>query len=378
MAVHPDFYFIQKIRFKGNEIMDDRTLSNRTSAALEKVSPPAQKLYRYIRQNFFPRPCWMTKDNLAKAIGVRTSSIKALKVELEKAGLIHINYHPNGARFNPRHEIILTGRTGTPICKHINRVFAFKEWGRLDRNAQVECYLRSEWEVIPFEERGKRPIEGFEYAHWSRRSISERLDYFFNNPRLNIGLVVCNHTIIVDVDSKTSIWNEHPEFRNTLTVSTARGYQYYFRSDAVVSQSSAGILHGVDTRGSGNFVVLPPSIHPTGVPYEWETIARPAQLPFDFRSEWREAFFNHQRSYGNFEGILDSIPKGTRNDTLWRYGRSQRAQGKRFFDIEKEIREINRSRCQPPITGYELDELIEHIWDHPNVVSYRRTAPKTS
>jgi DNA-binding MarR family transcriptional regulator len=97
---------------------------NKKSSKLN-VSPTAQRLYDALHDE-----CWMTKGNLAKLIGVRAATIKALKDELEAAGLIVLHYRNNGNRRNLRHEIVkLKPRRGTPICKHFNNaVAAFWEW----------------------------------------------------------------------------------------------------------------------------------------------------------------------------------------------------------------------------------------------------------
>jgi hypothetical protein len=108
-----------------------------------------------------------------------------------------------------------------------------------------------------------------------------------------------------------------PEFEQTLTVSTHRGFHYYFAADAIVSITTAGVLPNVDTRCNGSFVILPPSRHKSDNYYEWFRIAKLQKLPFEFRKQWRAAYF--QSSCGKQAFRLPSIiPKGTRNDTLWR------------------------------------------------------------
>jgi hypothetical protein len=110
----------------------------------EKLSFNAKALY-----DFIPPNSWMSKETLARAIGCRTSTIKFLKEELEAAGLVTILFHRNGNRSNLRHELIKTSRIGTPICKHIKNAYCFSEWGAVDRNSQIECYLKSDWNIVP-------------------------------------------------------------------------------------------------------------------------------------------------------------------------------------------------------------------------------------
>lgn len=328
-----------------------------------KISEPAQKLH-----DFLPPISWMTERNLAQAISVRAQTIKTLKEELEAARLIYINFCLNKKRFNPRHEIIKTSGNGSPIYKRIENSYCFTEWGNLDRNSLIECFIKSDLPILPFAERDKSPIAGFCSLDWKRTPPQEKMDFFFNHPKLNVGLVVCAHMLVIDIDSKHNEWSEHESFQNTLNVSTAKGAHYYFRKDPVVTTSTK-ILPDVDIRGSGNYVVIPPSIHSSGVPYQFENLLKPAYLPIEFRQAWCQSEFEMHRSSGN-SSLPPIIIYGTRNDTLWRYGRGLRARGKNFYEIEALIRECNRSRCQPPLDGVEMERLLKNIWTRPNRINW--------
>jgi hypothetical protein len=327
---------------------------------IEKLSDNARRLY-----DILPVRCWMTKENLARAVGCRTSVIKSYKEELEAARLIAIHFHNNSKRSNPRHEIVKLSGRGTPICKHIKKAVAFGEWAGLDRNNQIELYLKSNWNIVPLGERAKRPTDGYDAPQWKRTSVSEKMDFFFKHPNLNVGLVICNHMMVVDVDTKNSDWLDNQNFQNTLSVSTPRGYHFYFRNDAVVT-TSTNLVPSIDTRGPKNFIVMPPSIHPTGEPYQWMQIARPVMLPVDFRREWRQREFESRRNGSERFSHFGTIQKGTRNDILWRYRRSLRSQNKNYFEIECEMLRLNSTACQPPLSAMEITKLAEHVWSHPN------------
>jgi len=351
------FYF-------GVIMIDISSETHKNIAALHSVSPAAKRLYE-----FMPKNCWMTAENLAKAIHVRKETIGQLKNELEAARLIDVYFYINGKRANPKHEIVKrTGVGGNSICKHISRAYCIDEWSWLDRNSLIECYLKSGWNIIPFTPREKRPIDNFFAGEWNRKSADEKMDFFFNNPTLNVGLAVCHFTI-VDVDSKTNSWLQHQNFGNTLTVSTARGFQSYFRNDSVIT-TSAKVMPDIDTRCKGSFVVLPPSIHPTGTPYEWAMICKPELLPIEFRREWRQRYFDACDKSSGFL-LPSTIPEGMRNDTIWRYGRGLKCSGKTFFEVENELRRINFTICEPPLSAMEMERLINHVWNHRNRSSFQ-------
>ncbi len=325
----------------------------------QSLSPKAKRLY-----DALPDTCWMTKDNLAKLISCRSSDIKTLKDELEAARLINILYHHNGKRSNPRHELVKLPKNGTPICKHIKSAVCLSEWDALDRNALVECYVKSGLNIVPFGEREKKPQTGFNTHTWGQLAATEKMDFFFNNPTLNVGLVVCPHMLVIDVDSKENEWIHHQGFQKTLTVSTPRGYHFYFRNDPVVA-TSVKTIPNVDTRGPSNFVVLPPSIHPSGEPYEWENLVKPALLPIEFRREWRELDFQNSK-LSSRQALPREILQGSRNNNLWSYGRSLRSTGKTYYEIETELLDVNFQRCSPKLSNFEIVKLTEHVWEHPD------------
>jgi hypothetical protein len=328
-----------------------------------RLSPRAKQLY-----DLLPQTCWKTKETLAREMRCRTSNIKRLKDELEAARLIEIHYHHNGKRSNPRHELIKLSGIGTPICKHFKNPYSFDAWGNLDRNAQIECYIKSDWTIAPFGEREKRPVADFNGYWWEQMTPEAKMDFFYNHPELNVGMVVCPHCMVVDVDTKENDWIYSEGFESTLSVSTPRGYHFFFRNDSVV-QTSVKRLPDIDIRGPGNYVVLPPSINSDGVPYEFANIARPRPLPVAFRQEWRKQDFKYSK-FSSWQALPAVILLGTRNTTLWSYGRSLRCSGKSYYEIEVELLEANYQRCSPRLSNFEIVKLAAHVSEHPDRSSF--------
>ena len=332
--------------------------TNITARLCQQVSENARRLY-----DVMPDECWLTSENLAKSIGVRKSSIRFLKDELEGNGLIEIRYGLNGKRQNLRETVI---KVGNPIKnKHIpyafSRLYAFSEWQSLERNSLVECYLKSKLKILPFEPKAKRPLKNLVLEDWNRKNREDKMDVFFNNPSFNIGLILPNVTV-VDIEIKNHFWSNHSNFQNTLTVETPRGFHHYFINDFI--EPGAKILPDIDVRGKDSLIVLPGSKNADGKQYQWHSLQKPRKLPIEFRHEWRKGYFESYSRAGRF--IMPStIPLGTRNDTLWRYGRSLHWHGQNYFEIETALIDANR-RCDPPFAHHELRKLIEHIYTHPN------------
>ena len=63
------------------------------------------------------------------------------------------------------------------------------------------------------------------------------------------------------------------------------GYQFFFTADPRV-QNSVKFLPGLDTRSTGGYVVVPPSIHPSGRSYRWRRDHGPHEIEIATAPEW--------------------------------------------------------------------------------------------
>jgi len=71
------------------------------------------------------------------------------------------------------------------------------------------------------------------------------------------------------LDSLKKYEAEHGPVPDTYVVITGRGCHYYFEHDTEM-KNKTGFLPGLDIRGEGGYVVVPPSLHVSGVPYRWK------------------------------------------------------------------------------------------------------------
>ena len=85
----------------------------------------------------------------------------------------------------------------------------------------------------------------------------------------------------------------------TLTAQTGVGLHFYFRLDGHPvrnRQKMRGM--NIDCRGTGGYVVCPPSIHPNGLPYVWLNELPPAVAP-----DWVvELVLNKRLPHGGSDG----------------------------------------------------------------------------
>ena len=149
--------------------------------------------------------------------------------------------------------------------------------------------LAREWSVIPVLERSKRPAIAWREFQ-SRRARPAEMDVWLHHmPRANIAAVTgtISGLVVVDVDaghggeaSLAEIERETAPMPSTVESRTGGGGRHlYFAHPGGHVGNRAGIRPGIDLRGDGGCVVLPPSIHPSGRAYEWVPGHAPDELP---------------------------------------------------------------------------------------------------
>ena len=62
---------------------------------------------------------------------------------------------------------------------------------------------------------------------------------------------------------------QHPEVENTVMVNSGGGRHLWFKHPGGTISSQTDIRNGVDVRGDGGMIIVPPSIHANGSNYQW-------------------------------------------------------------------------------------------------------------
>jgi hypothetical protein len=153
----------------------------------------------------------------------------------------------------------------------------------------------------------------------------------------------------------------------TRATRTHKGQHLFFRypEGAEIRNSAGQLAKGVDVRGEGGYVVIPPSKHPDGAPhYEWLTPQDADILPLP---QWlltaliaikppRTAL--HVASAG-------AIGDGCRNETLARLAGTMRNKGMSQESIFAALKVENAGRCNPPLPESEVRQIAESIGSYP-------------
>ncbi|MEM0969537.1 MAG: bifunctional DNA primase/polymerase [Verrucomicrobiota bacterium] len=185
-------------------------------------------------------------------------------------------------------------------------------------------YARSGWLVFPLRPKGKAPLtkHGFKDATNNREEVRS----FWNRwPTANIGLAIPPGFIILDLDSQEAIQKIQAQdlpLPTTVSSKTARGAHLWYSVQGPVRQRS---FPGVDIKAHGGYVVVPPSIHPSGASYRWTVPLEkaaisdcPEWLLHRITSPVQEA--RRTRCTNNWLVIVRSkVPKGQRNVQLAKF-----------------------------------------------------------
>lgn len=159
----------------------------------------------------------------------------------------------------------------------------------------------------------------------------------------------------------------------TWAVRTGKGIHYYFKHPGFPVQNGVRVLPGVDVRGDGGYVVAPGSGHASGRRYEWVPGMNPDKLPDGPAPcpKWLLELLQGKRQPGGKRGkidpvsILQGVPEGLRDTTLFRYACRLRTQGLTKEEAARLVLEAARN-CQPPFPENTAREKLESAWKYKN------------
>lgn len=121
-------------------------------------------------------------------------------------------------------------------------------------------------------------------------------------------------------------------------------------------------LVGIDVRGDGGYVVLPPSLHDSGKQYVWEE----GRSPFENSLPECPTFLyeENRKSTLSFDMSLP-IPEGERNATLASIAGLLRTFGLDEDAIYIVLSQQNDTRCIPPLDSGEVRSIAHHMSKSP-------------
>ncbi len=186
----------------------------------------------------------------------------------------------------------------------------------------LDCARRG-WAVMPI----KKGTKGEPHIKWapyiSKMPTEEQVEEWWTKwPDANIALICGKHSGIVVVDVDISRGGVEPDDETDLISRTGGGgfhWFYQYPPDAHIG-NYVNIRPGVDIRAHGGYVILPPSIHLSGNPYQWLSEGKPAPCPqwvINGRETKKETVQDTDSWLSSF--LVGKSEEGSRNDDLARF-----------------------------------------------------------
>ena len=231
------------------------------------------------------------------------------------------------------------------------------EWARF--------YLSRGISIIPVLPKSKQPAilwSEFQRRHPTDTEIEK---WFADGANHNIGIVTgsVSGLAVVDLDGDEAVkFARAHGFSPSPLVKTGRGYHvYYSYREGTRNFQKRDNLPGIDLRAEGGYVVAPPSIHESGVQYEWVKgkgldDLEMAELPGIVLAEKPEQQKTPLRA------LYQGVSQGQRNDTLTRLVGSW-ANDKLTFAECLENALLWNSRNDPPLPEREIERTIKSIFE---------------
>lgn len=231
---------------------------------------------------------------------------------------------------------------------------------------------RHGWYCFPCKPRAKTPLtlhglleatrDPEQLARWARQY-----------PDANIGVRTGPESgiVVLDVDgddgyeSLRTLERRYQVLPRTASIKTPRGGAHYWFAHRGDIPNSAGRLGPcLDVRGTGGYVLAPPSVGANGTRYEPDEVAPVVALP-----EWlRDLMAGGTTSTAKAKTpketwiamVRDGIPDGERNTGLTRIVGHLLA---RNVDAELvvELALLINGRCRPPLPDFEVERIVESI-----------------
>ena len=229
----------------------------------------------------------------------------------------------------------------------------------------VNEYIDSGWSILPVKPDEKRPYMTNWLQYTRTRPGKQLVNNWFNNlSGAGVGLVTgkISGVVVLDVENwcptpVDELLKRYPT--NMIARSGGGGVHLFYSYPQNVGRitNRVGIFEGADLRADGGFLVLPPTLHPSGNRYEWIKRGIPGAFPMAFLDlESRSPTSNE----GWITEALRGVSEGGRNDTCARLAGYFFKKGLNSDIVEALLMEWNEKN-DPPLPVSEVRTTIKSI-----------------
>ena len=234
--------------------------------------------------------------------------------------------------------------------------------------------------VFPLEPRSKKPYASILPGHsWKefqeRRATPDEIRHWFSiAPDANLALVCgsISGIVVIDVDGEDGQkwFQENVPVKPNLfqyTSSKSKFHAFYKHPGAHVRIApSVAVVNQIDVRGDASYVVIAPSVHPTGAQYSLKALkgfsGMNSLVPVpDVKLSKNEAG-EYQATPSTFDApVMEDVEKGARNSSLTSMCGSLYARGLSADEVVVLAHQWNNQHCKPPLPGHEVDVIARSM-----------------
>ena len=226
-------------------------------------------------------------------------------------------------------------------------------------------YVDNGWSVLPVKPEDKRPYMTNWLQYTRTRANKQTVTNWFNSlAGAGIGVVTgrISNMVVLDVESDCpypieDILKKYPTQMYSRTGSGGYHLFYQYPTNVPRVANRVGIFERADLRADGGFIVLPPTIHPSGGRYEWVKRGALGAFPLallDLQSQPKV------QNDGWITEALRGVSEGGRNGACARLAGYFFKKGINSDIVESLLLEWNE-RNDPPMPVHEVRTTIKSI-----------------
>ncbi len=227
-------------------------------------------------------------------------------------------------------------------------------------------YARRGFSVFPVRPRGKAPRTT--HGHLDATTDPNRIHRWWEAcPAANVGLAISSGLVVVDLDEPAALLRLRAEDRElpaTARSVTGRGFHLFYRT-AVEIRNAVSLFPGVDLRGIGGYVVVPPSVHPSGTHYRWEvplTESSVAEAPAWLLEAALERSTPRAHPPEEWRALVSQgVTEGGRNNAIAKLAGHLLRRDVDPWVVLGLLLCWNGTRCRPPLTEDKITRTVDSI-----------------
>ena len=229
-------------------------------------------------------------------------------------------------------------------------------------------YIQKGWAVFPCKNKVPLTAHGYKDASIDEAVIKK---LFTHQKGVNIAIATgkISGFFVVDIDIKEGargdeslkeLEREHGKLPHTVEAITWSGGRHiFFKYPEQGMGCKAGIKPGIDIRGDGGYVVVPPSTI-EGKEYAWEVSHHPDETAIADAPDWLIDLLSEKQTTVDLSDKDAKITQN-RNDTLMHMGVKLCKMGLDLTTIDMMLQTINENRCQPSLPKKEVATIAKSV-----------------